>query len=71
MREANGDVVDSARARTLIVCREQNMKLGRSRFTNAAARKQWSGASGLVPLTYRWGITSTFLDDLAIGLASR
>ena len=71
VREANGDVVDSARARALIVRREQEMKQGRSRFTNAAARKQWSGASGLVPLTYRWGITSTFLDDLATGLASR
>jgi len=71
VREANGDIVDSAHARALIVRREQDMKQGRSRFTNAAARKQWSGASGLVPLTYRWGITSTFLDDLATGLASR
>lgn len=71
VREAKGAVVDSARARALIVRREQDMKQGRSRFTNAAARKQWSGASGLVPLTYRWGITSTFLDDLATGLASR
>jgi hypothetical protein len=71
VRERNGNVVDSDRARKLIVRREQDMKQGRSRFTNPAARKQWSGASGLVPLTYRWGITSTLLDDLATGLASR
>ncbi len=71
VRDAKGDILDSATARALIARREQDMKQGRSRFTNAAARKQWSGASGLAALTYRWGITSTFLDDLASGLASR
>jgi hypothetical protein len=70
VREANGQIGNSASGRALIVRREQDMKQGRSRFTNAASRKQWSGASGLAPLTYRWGITSTFLDDLATGLAS-
>lgn len=68
LKESGGQVVGSSSARTLIERREQDMKGARSRFTNHAARKQWGGASGLVPLTYRWGITSIFLDDLAAGL---
>ncbi|WP_182657442.1 DUF6361 family protein [Stenotrophomonas lacuserhaii] len=68
LKETGGQVVGSSSARALIERREQNMKGARSRFTNHAARKQWGGASGLVPLTYRWGITSVFLDDLAAGL---
>ena len=68
LKESGGQVVGSNSARSLIERREQDMKGARSRFTNHAARKQWGGASGLVPLTYRWGITSIFLDDLAAGL---
>lgn len=68
LKASSGQVADSKSARTLIERREQDMKGVRSRFTNHAARKQWGGASGLVPLTYRWGITSTFLGDLAAGL---
>lgn len=68
LKESGGEIVGSRSARTLIEKREQDMKGARSRFTNHAARKQWGGASGLVPLTYRWGITNIFLDDLAAGL---
>lgn len=68
VKDTTGQVVDSKPARALIERREQDMKGARSRFTNLAARAKWRGASGLVPLTYRWGITRTFLDDLAAGL---
>lgn len=68
LKESGGQIVGSGPARALIERREQDMKGARSRFTNHAARKQWGGASGLVPLTYRWGITSVFLGDLANGL---
>lgn len=66
--EAKGQLVDSKPARALVERREMDMKGDRSRFTNLAARARWRGASGLVPLTYRWGITKTFLDDLSAGL---
>jgi hypothetical protein len=66
--EVEGQLVDSKPARALVERREQDMKGARSRFTNLAARAKWRGASGLVPLTYRWGITKTFLDDLSAGL---
>lgn len=66
--DVKGQVVDSKQARALVERREQDMKGPRSRFTNLAARAKWRGASGLVPLTYRWGITKTFLDDLSAGL---
>ena len=68
LKECSGQVAGSRSANTLIERREREMKGDRSRFTNHAARKQWGGASGLVPLTYRWGITSAFLGDLAVGL---
>lgn len=66
--DVKGQLVDSKSARALVERREHEMKGARSRFTNLAARAKWRGASGLVPLTYRWAITKTFLDDLSAGL---
>lgn len=58
----------SKEARKLVRIRETDLKKGRSRFTNQAALNQWSGASGLVPLAYRWGTAKMFIEDLAAGL---
>lgn len=68
VRLSGGSVVGSLAAATLIEGRERDMKGERSRFKNPSALKQWGGASGLEPLTYRWSITRTFLADLKAGL---
>jgi hypothetical protein len=70
LKDTDGHIVDSKIAHALIERRERDMKGPRSRFSNPAARKQWGGASGLEPLSYRWGITRTFLTDLQVGLES-
>jgi hypothetical protein len=57
----------SSMARQLIAQREQDLKGARSRFTNPAARKQWGGAAGTSPLTYRWPIASAFLQEWHAG----
>lgn len=65
---AGGAVGDgSATARQLIAEREQDLKGTRSRFTNPAARKQWGGAAGTSPLTYRWPIANAFLQEWHAG----
>lgn len=66
--ESPDKVVDSIPARELIRHREQGMKGTRSRFKNAG---NWSGGSGLSRLTYRWGLASGFLADLAAGLSRK
>ena len=71
LKEASGMALGVAAANKLVERREQDMKGSRSRFTNAAARKPGGGSSGLTPVTYRWGITQTFLQDLATGLTQR
>ena len=48
--------------------REIEKKKGNSRFTNQRMLEQWSGRSGLVPMTYRWQIVQTYIADLAIAL---
>ncbi|WP_312548714.1 DUF6361 family protein [Massilia sp.] len=57
----------SAAARQLIEGRESNLKRGRSRFTNRAALRQWGGAAGTTPLTYRWPIASSLLKEWHMG----
>lgn len=59
---AGGSAVDgSAAARQLIEQRERKLKGARSRFANPATLKQWGGAAGTTPLTYRWPIANAFL----------
>lgn len=57
----------SAAARRLIEGREGMLKGARSRFTNRAALKQWGGAAGTTPLTYRWPIASSLLQEWHMG----
>ena len=61
-------VIDNEGARRLVRTREQALKRNRSRFVNARAREQWSGYAGIRPMTFRWPIAQTFLEDLARGL---
>ena len=66
--EAPHDVADNRGARDLVQMREQALKKGRSRFVNARAREQWSGYAGIRPMTFRWWVARTFLEDLVRGL---
>lgn len=65
VRASGTTLVDSGHARQVVERREREMKGDRSRFRHVG---NWSGASGLLPLTYRWEITRSFLRDLASGL---
>ena len=51
-------------AADLITSREVQLKRARARLVNQSALDRWSGASGLVPLTFRWEIASSHLHDL-------
>lgn len=68
VRENPHGVIDNKEARHLVQMREQALKKNRSRFVNARAREQWSGYAGIRPMTFRWLIAQTFLEDLARGL---
>lgn len=61
-------VIDNEGARRLVRTREQTLKRNRSRFVNARAREQWSGYAGIRPMTFRWPIAKTFLEDLVRSL---
>ena len=65
--EAPHGVIENKEARHLVRTREQALKKSRSRFVNARAREQWSGYAGIRPMTFRWPIAQTFLEDLARG----
>ncbi|MFP3606080.1 DUF6361 family protein [Paraburkholderia sp. SIMBA_053] len=62
-------VAESTDCRQLIRARESSIKSGgnRSRFGNMAARAQWSGKAGLVPLSYRWPVARDFLREWHAG----
>lgn len=58
-------IPNSQAARELIRNREENMKGTRSRFKHIG---NWGGSSGLTPLSYRWALSRSFLDDVGTGL---
>lgn len=68
VRENPHGVIDNKEARHLVQMREQALKKNRSRFVNVRAREQWSGYAGIRPMTFRWSIAQTFLEDLTRGL---
>ncbi|MDR6609030.1 hypothetical protein J2X87_004127 [Pseudomonas synxantha] len=47
----------------LIERRERELKGGRSRFSNKAARTSWGGEAGLNRLNYRWPIAQSMLGE--------
>lgn len=63
-----GDVLEDEECRRLVRVREQQLKGGRSRFTNARALDQWSGYAGMNQMGYRWSNVKTLLADLHDGL---
>ena len=65
-QQKRGELADDPTARELVRVREQALKKSRSRFINRAALGQWSGASGVARLDYRWGTVKTFMTDLAV-----
>jgi hypothetical protein len=52
----------------LIKNREIEKKGGNSRFTNQRMQDQWGGSSGLTPMTYRWDIVQSHINDMARAL---
>jgi hypothetical protein len=62
------DKLGGAKARDLVRRREIELKGPRSRYLNARARDQWSGAAGLYRQSFRWGTAQRFLGDIHKGL---
>jgi hypothetical protein len=59
---------DSERARDLIRQREILLKRRRSRLLDSQARETWSPGAGTSRLGFRWGVVTSFLDDIRAGL---
>ncbi|MFT4216321.1 MAG: DUF6361 family protein [Micropruina sp.] len=55
--------------RILIANREQSIKRGQSRLTNARLLASWGGASGTRPLTFRWLQVRRIVTDIHEGLS--
>lgn len=55
--------------REVVKRRESRVKGAQSRLTNSKLLGQWSGASGLGALTYRWGTVRRIATDIHEGLA--
>jgi hypothetical protein len=68
---APGSVRDDATARQLIRARELRLKTTLARLHNPKALERWSGDSGLVRLTYRWGNVQRILRDILDGRQSQ
>jgi hypothetical protein len=64
------DALGSPRAADLVRRRESALKGSRSRFLNATALSQWSGASGLGLMSYRWATAQRFVAEIHEGLAT-
>src|SRR5665648_720693 len=58
------DVADLPAARDLVTSRERQIKGARARLGNRPALERWSGASGLVRLSYRWHVAQRLIADL-------
>jgi hypothetical protein len=61
---------DGRAARQLVQAREVQLKRGLARLTNARARENWSGGSGMAPLNYRWASVSSLTRDIHEGLTA-
>jgi hypothetical protein len=57
-------------ARALIAERERRLKGRRARLANREQLLLWGGASGAFQLDYRWGITTTVVNDIVRGLTA-
>jgi hypothetical protein len=63
-----GSLHSNESALTLVRRREWTLKGPQSRFRNMRALDQWSGASGVGRLVYRWPNVQGLLRDLSAGL---
>jgi hypothetical protein len=63
-----GNVADHAPARQLVADREVRVKRGLARVSNLRALEQWSGASGVAQLAFRWQEGRQFAQDVIDGL---
>lgn len=62
-------VADHRQARRLVRERELQLKGGRARLSNPAARANWGESSGLTRLDYRWSVAQDIIMDILRGLA--
>ncbi len=65
---AAGVPVEGSAPARLVEERERRLKGPRSRFANQRSLDQWTGASGIDRMTFRWAGVRSFLGDLAAGL---
>jgi hypothetical protein len=63
--------IHSRAARQLIEQRESKLKGPKSRFTNRAALKLWTGEAGTSPLTYRWPVARALLLEWHAGWSAK
>lgn len=61
----------SERAQNAVRDREVFLKRRRSRLLDAQARDTWTPGAGTGRLGFRWGIASSFLTDIHLGLTGR
>lgn len=67
---SHGSVARSPAAIRLITDRERTLKGPRARLQSPAHLAIWNGASGAVPLNYRWPTTRTIANDVLKGLGA-
>ena len=63
VRQPDGGARDMA-MEELIKKREWQTKRARARLFNPAARDEWRGDAGLVPLDYNWGVAARIIGDI-------
>ncbi len=63
-----GDLADNTEYRALVEHRERQLKRGNARLANRAALENWSGASGVRQLGFRWTDARTILHDIYDGM---
>jgi hypothetical protein len=61
-------LAENSGARELVRLRERHQKKSLARLGNDARIRSWTGSSGAIPMTYRWGTVRNLLIDIHEGL---
>ncbi len=61
-------LADHSQTEALLTQREMQLKRGRARLQNPRALERWSGASGTIPLEYRWSTAAAFAQEILSSL---
>ncbi len=68
-QEKLDNILQSDKVEKLLKNREWRLKRDRARLLNARAREMWGGASGTIPLDYRWSTVKNIISDILNGLS--